>query len=157
RKNPLAAVEAFQRAFAGRRDVVLALKVNHAQAAPTEFAEVVTACRGQPNIRIVREILSREEMLGLLHACDAYVALHRSEGYGLPLAAGMGMGKPVIATNYSANVDFMNEGNSLPVRYRLVPIERTAGPYRRGAIWADPDVGHAAEQMRRVVEDRDLA
>jgi glycosyltransferase involved in cell wall biosynthesis len=157
RKNPLAAVEAFRRAFPGRRDVVLALKVNHAQAAPLEFAEVVAACRGQPNIRIIREILPREEMLGLLHACDAYVALHRSEGYGLPIAEAMAMGKPVVATNYSANVDFMNAGNSLPVRYRLVPIERTAGPYRRGAIWADPDVGHAAEQMRRVVEDRDLA
>src|SRR5205085_6568347 len=67
------------------------------------------------------------------------------------------MGKPVIATNYSANVDFMTEDNSLPVRYRMVAIEQTAGPYRRGAEWADPDVAHAAEQMRRLVEDRGLA
>lgn len=152
RKNPLAAIEAFRRAFPRRRDVVLALKLHHGESAPLEFAEVVNACRGQANIRLFREVLCRDEMVGLLRLCDAYVGLHRSEGYGLPLVEAMALGKPVIATNYSGNVDFMNDSNSLPVRYRLVKLEQDYGPYRRGAVWAEPDVNHAAEQMRRVVE-----
>ncbi len=117
-----------------------------------EFQEVLTACRGQANIRILRDILSRDEMYDLLRVCDAYVGLHRSEGYGLPLVEAMALGKPVIGTGYSGNVDFMNERNSFPVRYQLVAIEQDHGPYRRGAEWAEPDVDHAAEQMRRVVE-----
>jgi glycosyltransferase involved in cell wall biosynthesis len=152
RKNPLAAIEAFRRAFPRRRDVVLALKLHHGDSAPLEFAEVVNACRGQANIRLFREVLRRDEMVGLLRLCDAYVGLHRSEGYGLPLVEAMALGKPVIATNYSGNVDFMNDRNSFPVRYRLVTLDQDYGPYRRGAVWAEPDVDHAAEQMRRVVE-----
>ena len=153
RKNPLAVNEAFRRAFPTRRDVVLVLKTSRSKATPMEFSEVLLACRGQPNIRILREVLSRGEMYDLLRLCDAYVGLHRSEGFGLPLAEAMALAKPVIATDYSANVDFMNESNSYPVRYRMVAIEQDHGPYRKGAEWADPDVDHAAEQMRRVVEE----
>ncbi len=157
RKNPLAAIEAFRRAFPQRRDVVLALKLSHWESVPVEFMEVLTACRGQANIRILRDILSRDAMYDLLRLCDAYVGLHRSEGYGLPIVEAMALGKPVIATNYSGNVDFMNDGNSFPVRYRLVAIEEDHGPYRRGAEWAEPEVDHAAAQMRRVVESPEAA
>ncbi len=157
RKNPLAVIEAFRRAFPSRRDVALVLKTSRSQAAPLEFSEVLLACQGQPNIHIVREVLSRTEMYDLLRLCDAYVGLHRSEGFGLPLAEAMALGKPVIATGYSANVDFMNESNSYPVRYRMVAIEEDHGPYRKGAEWADPDVEHAAEQLRRVVEEPEAA
>ncbi|OWK43924.1 glycosyltransferase family 4 protein [Fimbriiglobus ruber] len=152
RKNPLAVIEAFHRAFPTRRDVVLALKPLRCDAAPKEFAEVLIACRGRPNIRILREVLSRDDLVALVRATDAYVSLHRSEGFGLPLAEAMSLGKPVIATNYSANVDYLNETNGFPVRYKMIAIDQDYGPYRRGAEWADADVDHAAEQMRRVVE-----
>ena len=152
RKNPLAVVEAFRRASPRARCGTRG-KLVHWESTPMEFAEVLTACRGQPNIRILREVLSRGEMYDLLRLCDSYVGLHRSEGFGLPLAEAMALGKPVIATGYSANVDFMNDSNSYPVRYQMVAIEKDHGPYRKGAEWADPDVDHAAEQMRRVVEE----
>ena len=88
---------------------------------------------------------------------DAYVSLHRCEGYGLTLAEAMAFGKPVVGTAYSATSDFMNADNSLPVRYRLVEVEQDVGPYLRGQLWADPDVEQAASFMRRVYEDSDLA
>jgi glycosyltransferase involved in cell wall biosynthesis len=157
RKNPLAVIAAFRRAFARRRDVLLVLKLVHAEAAPMEFAHVLAACGGQANIRIINEVLGREEMYALTALSDAYVALHRSEGYGLVLAEAMAMGKPVIATGYSANTDFMNATNSLPVHYELVTIDQDHGPYRRGARWAEPDIDHAALQMCKLVEDRGLA
>jgi glycosyltransferase involved in cell wall biosynthesis len=157
RKNPMAILEAFRRAFGSRRDVVLALKTTHGDQVPASFAELVAACQGQDNIRILEQVLPREDMLALLQVCDAYVSLHRSEGFGLPLAEAMAAGKPVVATGYSSNVDFMTEANSLPVRYRRIAIDSDYGPYRRGAEWADPDVEHAAEQMRRLVDTPELA
>src|SRR5438128_8800249 len=69
----------------------------------------------------------------------------------------MALGKPVIATGWSGNMDFMNTSNSFPVRYDLVEIEEDVGPYAAGEIWADPSVGHAAELMRHVFENRDEA
>ncbi|HMC90427.1 MAG TPA: glycosyltransferase family 4 protein, partial [Gemmataceae bacterium] len=157
RKNPLAVIEAFRRAFGERSDVVLVVKTVHAASVPDGLANMKAACGGQRNIRFINDVLDRSEMHALMLLCDAYVALHRSEGYGLPLCEAMAMGKPVIATAYSANTDFMNAQNSLPVRCRLVEIADEHGPYRPGAVWADADVEHAAEHMRRLVQDRSLA
>ena len=156
RKNPLAVIEAFRRAFGERSDVLLVVKTIHAATVPDALATLTAACGGQRNIRLIDEVLDRSEMHALMVLCDAYVALHRSEGYGLPLCEAMAMGKPVIATAYSGNTDFMNAQNSLPVRCRLIEIADEHGPYRPGAVWADPDVEHAAEHMRRLVQDRSL-
>lgn len=157
RKNPLAVVRAFRQAFGDRRDVHLAVKCLHAHDRPRDMGAVMAALDGAPNVSLILSTLSGAEMRGLVAQCDAFVSLHRSEGFGLPLAEAMLAGKPVIATAYSGNVDFMTPDNSLLVDYRLVPIERDHGPYRRGAEWADPDPEHAARSMQMLVDDRDLS
>ncbi len=103
------------------------------------------------------EYSARSEIVRLTAACDCYVSLHRSEGFGLTLVEAMALGKPVVATAYSGNADFFNLNNGYPVRYRLVELERDVGPYPAGALWAEPDEDHAAELMRRVYERRDEA
>jgi glycosyltransferase involved in cell wall biosynthesis len=65
----------------------------------------------------------------------------------------MRLGKPVIATDYSANRDYLNESNGFPVRYTLVELERDYGPYRAGNVWAQPDLAHAAALMRQAADD----
>lgn len=157
RKNPLAVVRAFRRAFGDCSEAHLLVKVLHAHHDEPGFHALRHATGGAANIRIMTSALSREEMYGLTALSDAYVSLHRSEGFGFPLAEAMAYGKPVIATDYSSNVDFMNDANSLLVDYRLVPIERDDGPYQRGAMWADADVEHAAACMRRLVDEPGLA
>ena len=156
RKNPLATLEAFRLAFGDQRDVHLVLKSVHGSDAPRELEQVVAALRGHSQIHLVDRVVSRSEMSNLMQACDAYVSLHRSEGFGLLMAEAMAMGKPVIATDYSANRDYLTAENGLPVRYQMVEIERDHGPYRKGAWWAEPDVSHAAELMRRLVDDPEL-
>jgi glycosyltransferase involved in cell wall biosynthesis len=84
---------------------------------------------------------------------DAYVSLHRSEGFGLGLAEAMALGKPVIGTAYSGNLEFMNAGNSCLVGYSLVDVGSDAYPYPDGQVWAEPDVEAASYYMRRLVED----
>jgi SAM-dependent methyltransferase len=86
--------------------------------------------------------------------CDCYVSLHRSEGFGNTLAEAMYLGKPVIATGYSGNMEFMTPQNSYPVEYTLRPVGDDAGPYPPDGEWADPDIGHAARLMRHVFEDQ---
>ena len=89
--------------------------------------------------------------------CDCYVSLHRSEGFGNTLAEAMYLGKPVIATGYSGNMEFMTPQNSYPVDYTLRPVGDDAGPYPAAGEWAEPDVGHAARLMRHVFEDQEEA
>ncbi len=90
-------------------------------------------------------------------SADCYVSLHRSEGLGLGLAEAMAMAKPVIATGWSGNMDFMTAANSYLVNYRLVELTEDHQPYRKGSSWADPDVDQAAELMRLVYGDREAA
>ena len=156
RKNPLALIEAFSRAFPQERDVVLLLKTSRGERNPEGQALLQQAAAGCP-VRFLDASLPRPEINSLVSLCDCFVSLHRSEGFGAGLAEAMVAGKPVIATAYSGNMDFMNVANSFPVKYRLVEIERDCGPYRKGRVWAEADLGHAAAQMRLVYDDRELA
>jgi len=97
--------------------------------------------------------MSRDELFGLQSVVDSYVSLHRSEGFGLGLAESMSLGKPVIGTAYSGNMEFMDASNSCLVGYRLVDVQTGEYPYPAGQVWADPDLDQAAYHMRRLVED----
>jgi glycosyltransferase involved in cell wall biosynthesis len=156
RKNPLATVAAFRQAFGGSREVQLAIKVSRGNADPESFARLQQAC-DEAGCVLIDRVLSREESYGLLNACDAYVSLHRSEGFGLTLAEAMFFGKPVIATGYSGNLDFMSADNSILIPYEMTPLTLDHAVYRNGNLWADPSVPAAAEAMRRLVEQPALA
>ena len=95
-------------------------------------------------------------MWGLLSVADAYVSLHRSEGLGLGLAESMYLGKPVIGTAYSGNLDFMKQDNSLLVDFRLVDVPEGAYPHAAGQRWAEPDIEIAVQCMRSMRDDSEL-
>ena len=115
--------------------------------------EALKRIAGDARVEILNDYMSREELLDLLAAADCYVSLHRSEGFGLTILEWIALGKPVIATGYSGCADFLNPRTGFPVGYRLVPIPRNLGPYRKGDFWADPDRDEAARLMRRVREN----
>lgn len=154
RKNPLGLIAAFKRAFGQSQEATLLIKSSRADV--DGIVAMKDAADGA-NISIIDTVISREEVNALYVACDCYVSLHRSEGFGLTIAEAMAASKPVIATGYSGNMDFMTARNSFPVRYTLGEIERDHPPYRKGWHWAEPDLEHAAELMRRVVGQREEA
>jgi glycosyltransferase involved in cell wall biosynthesis len=154
RKNPSGLIRAFKRAFKGGEDVRLVLKLSRGSRA---VHEALYAQAQDPRVLVIDRVMERSEINSLIEVSDCYVSLHRSEGFGMTIAEAMALGKPTIATAYSANVDFMTLDNSFLVRYDLVRLERDFPPYPRGSLWADPDVEHAAELMRAVYESPDRA
>lgn len=156
RKNPIGLIRAFKQAFAGRTDVLLLIKSTHALSQPGALRVLQRESRGA-NIRIFDQVLSRLATHSLMSSADCYISLHRSEGFGLTIAEAMHCGKPVIATAYSGNVDFMNDKNSFLVPFRLIEIEKDYGPYKKGYVWADPDLHQASQLLLKVFEDRELA
>ena len=151
RKNPLAVVNAFRSTFKPSEPAHLVIKSVNGDSSPSELTALRERAAGYP-IVIQDGYRTAEEMDDLMAACDAYVSLHRSEGTGLTMSDAMAYGKPVIATGWSGNMDFMNDANSYPVHYRLVEVEENVGPYQAGEIWADPSPEHAAELMRQVFD-----
>jgi len=158
RKNPEAVIAAFREAFAdGARGVRLLVKSTNGVRFPDKLAALQRSVADDPRIEVRDGFLSRDEMFGLQNTIDCYVSLHRSEGFGLGMAECMYLGKPVIATGYSGNLDFMNHDNSLLVDCRMVPLHEGDYPYWQGQHWADPDIAHAAHLMRQVYESREFA
>jgi GT2 family glycosyltransferase/glycosyltransferase involved in cell wall biosynthesis len=154
RKNPIGLIRAFARAFGADDTVQLVLKTSFGDRHPQQFEALQAAAATAANVTIINEVYSPEDVLSLMDACDAYVSLHRSEGLGLTMAEAMLMGKPVIATNFSGNVDFMDSSNSLLVDYELVKLGKSIPPYDAHLEWAEPSEAHAAELMRRVFDDQ---
>ncbi|GAA0889921.1 glycosyltransferase family 4 protein [Rhodanobacter soli] len=158
RKNPRAAIEAFRRAFADRRpNVKLLVKSSNGHRHPEKLRALLNAAGTDDRIIVRDEVIDRDDLGALQRCADAYVSLHRAEGFGLGLAECMRLGKPVIATAWSGNMEFMTSDNSCLVDYRLVPVGEGEYPHHVGQRWAEANVDHAAELMRRLVDDSGFA
>lgn len=156
RKNPLGAIQAFQRAFPAEQAdvpaVELLIKTSSASQFPEACEQLMAATKGDSRIHWLHQLLSPTDLNALLVSADALVSLHRSEGFGLVLADAMAIELPVIATGYSGNLEFMPPGSAIHVPWQLQPIARTCGDYRHGWHWAEPDLEEAATAMRRLLE-----
>lgn len=158
RKNPLAVIEAFRTAFAPGDGPTLVLKsINGRERSPRQLEEVLEAAAARPDIVVLDGYVSARERDAFIASCDCFVSLHRSEGLGLTMAEAISHGKPVIATGYSGNLEFMDESSSYLVPYRLVDVPSEWWAYAPGAEWADPDVGQAAAAMRHVWQHEEEA
>lgn len=154
RKNPFATVEAFQQAFGkANHEVLLVLKFANADLFPERRQELMKLAEGWSSLQFIDGHLKKEEIHALVNNCDCYISLHRAEGFGLTMSEAMYYGKPVIATAYSSNMEFMNVGNSFPVKYELVTTTEDYGAYPKGSVWAEPDIAHAASLMQYVFEN----
>ncbi len=153
RKNPIAAVRAFRRANeAGQAQLVC--KIGGAATAPELMAELRAEIGDAPDVRMISDWLTAEQMADLNAQADVVLSLHRSEGFGLVLAQAMAAGKPVLATGWSGNLDFMTPNDSVLVDYALVPVRDRQGFYR-GGLWAEPDIDDAAAKLRVLLSDPD--
>lgn len=153
RKNPFAAIRAFKEAFPDRDTLAgLVLKIMKGDPKAPKWQEMLDLIGGDPRIIVINEVMSRNDVLALLECCDCFVSLHRSEGFGRGPAEAMYLGKPVIVTNYSGNLDFTRPGASLLVDQTLIPVQPGQYVFAEGQVWADVDISHAARQMRRVFE-----
>jgi glycosyltransferase involved in cell wall biosynthesis len=154
RKNPLGLIEAFIRAFPAGTGAQLVIKAINGDKRPAESAQLMTAAAQHPDITVIDTYFTRLETSSLMNLADCYVSLHRSEGLGLTLSEAMSHGKPVIATNYSGNIDFMDETNSYLVSWDRVAVGENAEGYAADATWAEPNLDEAAQLMRSVFENQ---
>lgn len=153
RKNPIGLVNAFCEAFRPGEGPTLVLKVSNGDRRVAELEKVKWAARQRRDIVFVDRYLRHDENAALVAESDCYVSLHRSEGFGLAMGEAMALGKPVIATAYSGNMDFMTESTAYLVPYSTTRVPAGCDPYPAGVAWAEPDLEAAARLMRRTFDN----
>lgn len=156
RKNPVAIVRAFKKAFNGNEDVSLVIKCSNPENNHAQHNLFLNEIDKDERIKIISNRLMRDEIYCLLDVSDTYVSLHRAEGFGLTMAEAMYLGKPVICTNYSGNTDFTKKDNSFLVNFTETQLNMNVGPYKKGDTWVDPDVDQAAGFMRELYDKKEL-
>ena len=159
RKNPHSVVKAFQLSWQKSSNLHLVLKISNFDLGRSdcqEFLSYIKSLGIQDNMTMVSDNLTEERMRELIGACDVYISLHRAEGLGLGMLEAMSMGKPVIATRFGGNLDFMNDDNSLLVEYSIVEVQKSFATYQKGFKWAEPDVEMAAKYLLSLSQDKNL-
>ncbi len=154
RKNLVAALAAFQSASLGPNSELI-LKTRNLEHSPVLRRELDAARANDPRIHLIDGSLRHEDLQALIGSATVLMSLHRSEGFGLTIAEAMLQGKPVIATGWSGNTDFMDANCAVPVPFRFVPVDDTYGVYRAmpGAVWAEPDIEFAARALTDLAAD----
>lgn len=153
RKNPWGLVEAFRRAFPRGSGPTLVIKSINADQRVADAERLRLAVAEEPDVVLLEDYLDADARDALTLLADCYVSLHRSEGLGLTMAEAMALGKPVVATAYGGNLQFMSPENSWLVPATTTPIPAGCEPYPPGTPWGDPDLDAAAVAMREVHDD----
>jgi len=157
RKNPLGVLRAFKAAFDGAdASVGLVMKFNNPDSRDPLMQLLREEMRGLANVFMIDRVMNRAEVTSLIKACDCFVSLHRSEGFGVPPAEAMSLGKPAIITNWSGNVDYMTPDNSIAIDYKLVQLGQDYGPYKAHQHWAEPDLEQASHWMKKLHDEPSL-
>ncbi|MHB1784794.1 MAG: glycosyltransferase [Acidimicrobiales bacterium] len=157
RKNPLAIIDAFRQTFPLPGKALLVIKSINGARYPDKLHSLVQAASARPDILLHDGSLTADQQAALMMTCDCYISLHRAEGFGLTMAEAMALGKPVIATAYSGNLEYMTVENSFLVPFTLQPVGPGCDPYPEEAQWAAPNIKIAAEMMRFAFEHPDAA
>lgn len=156
RKNPLGLVDAFRKAFRADDNAHLAINVSGSRSKRAEYLKL-RAAAAEAGVQMFDANLSYSDAQALIACCDCYVSLHRSEGFGLNMAEAMLMGKPVIATAHSGNLDFMTSDDSLLVGCELTPLETDYHSAKQGWLWAEPSLDDSVHWLRWTYQRRDDA
>lgn len=155
RKNPAAVIEAFKAAFPddGISSPHLLLKFHGEPPRGDERQALLAQIGDNRRLLAIGGVMDEDRYAALQDACDCFVSLHRSEGFGFNIAECMLAGKPVVATGYSGNMDFMTGDNSYPVAFRMVQVEDGAYPFSDRSVWAEPDRDAAVACLRQILSN----
>ncbi|WP_037094954.1 glycosyltransferase family 4 protein [Rhizobium leguminosarum] len=149
RKNPQAVIEAFRIFAAEAPSAFLLMKASGDVNKDEALRALVASVSGDARIRIVTDRLSNADINGLIRSSQAYLSLHRSEGFGLTVAEAIMQGTPVVSTAWSGTADFCDPENSWLVTSPLIPVVDTHPEFAGldGAVWADPSPEIAAAHL----------
>ena len=165
RKNPIAAIKAFQRAFPASKNTHMRFVIkstpseaNHWGDPNGQMAQIRAAAYNDPRITLIEKMLPLEYLFRLMSRADCVVSSHRGEGFGYLPAYALGLQKPTIVTNWGGVTDFCTKDTCFPVDAPLVDVPKGHAIFdAKGAKWADISPNDLAQSMLDVFHNPKIA
>lgn len=152
RKNPLGAIDAFRAACCVLPAGTSAhLRIKCHSGTPSSVLDRLREASGDTPVDIVAQTLDEGGMEQLWQECDCLISLHRSEGFGLPVAEAMSRAIPVIATRQGGILDFADDSVCFLVSGPAVGASGSSSAYAERSGWIEPDLGQAAGHILNVM------
>jgi len=154
-------LKAYGKAFKVEDPVELVLHCFNPQTPRLDIRAAIAkiALPPHPHIRYSSPV-NEMDMVDLYNSCDAFVLPSRAEGWGLPVIEAMACAKPVIVTNHSAYLDFVNSSNGYLVDVKTMVKVKDPGCFGSDldyGEWAEPDEEHLQWVLRYVFEHQQEA
>ena len=170
RKNLMYLIKWFVEEFSGEKDVGLVIKTNRGRETTIDrrgteqiLEKVLNEIghKGYPKVYLIHGAMSRKEMNSLYKdsKIKAFLSLTRGEGFGLPHLESAVAGLPVIATNWSAHKEFLDNGKWIGVDYDLEKVHETKIDnqiFVKGSSWAFPKEEDAKKRIRTFYEKSEM-
>lgn len=153
RKNILFTIRAFIYAYENNVKVKLIVKVSNLEHDPILTEKLIGISKNYKNIKIISGYTETNEIQALYDQADAYVSLHRAEGFGLTISDAMSRGIPVITTGYSGNMEFCQATDTRLVAYTLRQVGHERLRYRADDTWAEPDMEDAILAFKEIYNE----
>ena len=161
RKGVDVLLEAYSKAFSSGDRVELLLRCSGSSAGNREWEDEMRKLAEGLKLPVrFSPYLTERALVHLYNYCDALVLPSRAEGWGLPVIEAMSCRKPVIVTNYSGYLDYVDESNGYLVDVDRMVDATDGDQFRPGnnfGQWAQPDTDHLASILRHVYENQDEA
>jgi len=170
RKNGNILIQSFLKIFRGREDVSLTMKAYYNSFNLSDQENLISRIKNEieksgipleerPPIYFYGDPILESLMPRFMSSFDCLVSPHRGEGFGLCMAQMMALGKSVISTRYSGNLEYMNDSNSFLVeikdRKEPVPQEMSIiNPNFSGKEWIMIEEESLENQMLFVSENK---
>ncbi len=154
RKNPDGAIDAFTRAFVPTDGAALLIKSVNAGSRPESHAALLRRAAHRADVQVIDRTVTPRGRDAVIGGADAYLSLHRAEGFGNTIAEAMAAGRPVVSTGYGGHRDFAGPENSRIVAWKPAAVGPGVPPYPPDAWWAEPDIEAAATALRDLAADR---
>lgn len=159
RKNLEQLLLGFAAAFEGYPDVSLIIKTwsqtndangkKHISEAIRHLYNKASGLTSKPKVSIISDILDEEQVIRLIRGCDAYVSVSKGEGFDLPMMQAMALEKLIVTTRFLAHSDYLNDTNSMNVKYTLTPCSDAMAPlYDSYQMWSVPDMESYVQSLR---------